>query len=118
MSQFNKILFFFILPLLGILFYDPAILFKAPVLMVVVVLFIAFLGFLLMRGYSKALTFAIFLNGMNVIVRLLMFISTAFSKDGKFQPGFAIFTIIGLAISFYLLLRLDQVDIRKTMIHQ
>jgi len=118
MSQFNKILFFFLLPILGILFYDPATLVKAPVLIVIVVAFFAIIGALLLRGYATVLTFAIFLNGMNVIVRLLMLVSNAFTDKGVFQPGFTIFTFLGLAISFFLMLRLDKVDIRKTMIHQ
>jgi hypothetical protein len=118
MSQFNKILFFFFLPILGILFYDPVTLVKAPILIAIVVIFFVFIGVLLLRGYSTVLTFAIFLNGMNVIVRLLMLVSNAFTDKGVFQPGFAIFTFLGLAISFFLMLRLDKVDIRKTMIRQ
>ena len=118
MSQFNKILFFFFLPILGILFYDPSTLIKAPILIAIVVAFFSIIGVLLLRGYATVLTFAIFLNGMNVIVRLLMLVSNAFTDDGVFQPGFAIFTFLGLAISFFLMLRLDKVDIRKTMIHQ
>jgi hypothetical protein len=116
MSLNKKILFFFILPILGFLFYDPAVLGKALLLIAIVAAFFVFVGVLLMRGYSTVLTFAIFLNGMNVIVRLLMLVSTTFSKNGVFQPGFAIFTFSGLAISFFLMLRLDKVDIRKTMI--
>lgn len=118
MSLIKKVLFFFILPILGILFYDPATLFKAPLLIAIVAGFFIFIGVLLVRGYSTVLTFAIFLNGMNVIVRLLMIVSNAFTKAGKFQPGFAIFTFAGLAISFFLMLRLDKVDIRKTMVRQ
>jgi hypothetical protein len=116
MSLNNKILLFFILPILGILFYDPAILVKSPLLIAIVAAFFIMIGVLLMRGYSTILTFAIFLNGMNVIVRLLMLVSNAFTKAGVFQPGFTIFTFVGLVISFFLLLRLDKVDIRKTMI--
>ena len=118
MSQFNKILFFFFLPILGILFYDPATLVKAPILIAIVVAFFALIGAFLFKGYATVLTFAIFLNGMNVIVRLLMLVSNAFTDKGVFQPGFAIFTFLGMAISFFLMLRLDKVDIRKTMIHQ
>jgi len=118
MSQFNKILFFFFLPILGILFYDPTTLVKAPILIAIVVAFFALIGVFLSKGYATVLTFAIFLNGMNVIVRLLMLVSNAFTDNSVFQPGFAIFTFLGMAISFFLMLRLDKVDIRKTMIHQ
>ena len=118
MSQLNKILFFFFLPILGILFYDPTTLVKAPILIAIVVAFFALIGAFLLKGYATVLTFAIFLNGMNVIVRLLMLVSNAFTDKGGFQPGFAIFTFLGMVISFFLMLRLDKVDIRKTMIHQ
>jgi hypothetical protein len=116
MSQINKVVFFFILPILGILFYDPASLGKAPTLIAIVVGFFVLIGVLLMRGYSTVLTFAIFLNGLNVIVRLMMLVSNAFTSKGVFQPGYVIFTFGGLAISFFLMLRLDKVDIRMTMI--
>ena len=118
MSQYNKILFFFFLPILGILFYDPTTLVKTPILIAIVVAFFALIGAFLLKGYATVLTFAIFLNGMNVIVRLLMLVSNAFTDKGVFQPGFAIFTFLGMVISFFLMLRLDKVDIRKTMIHQ
>ena len=118
MSLLRKVLFFFILPALGILFYNPATLVKAPLLIAIVAGFFTIIGVLLMRGYSTVLTFAIFLNGMNAIVRLLMLVSNAFAKNGVFQPGFAIFTFGGLAISFYLMLRLDKVDVRRTMVRQ
>jgi hypothetical protein len=116
MSQIQKALFFFILPVLGILFYDPANLGKAPTLIAIVAAFFILIGMLLMRGYSTVLTFAIFLNGMNVIVRLMMLVSNAFTSKGVFQPGYTIFTFAGLAISFFLMLRLDKVDVRMTMI--
>ena len=116
MSQIKKVLFFFILPVLGILFYNPAILGKAIPLIAIVAVFFVIVGVLLLRGYSTVLTFAIFLNGINVIIRLMMLVSNAFTKAGVFQPGFAIFTFAGLAISFFLMLRLDKVDVRKTMI--
>ena len=116
MSLFKRVLFFFVLPILGILFYDPAFLGRGLPIIAVVVIFMCALGWLLMRGYSSVLTFLIFINGMNVIVRMMMLISTAFTEDGVFQPGFAIFTFVGLAISFYLMLRLDNVDVRQTMV--
>ena len=118
MSKITKTLLFFILPILGILFYDPAALIKAPILIVIVAAFFIGIGMLLMKGYATVLTFAIFLNGMNVIVRLLMLVSTAFTEAGVFQPGFAIFTFAGMAISFFLMLRLDKMDVRKTMVRQ
>jgi len=45
-----------------------------------------------------------------------MLVSNAFTAKGEFQPSFAIFTFAGLAISFFLMLRLDKVDVRKIMV--
>jgi hypothetical protein len=54
----------------------------------VVLLVFFLLGFLLWQGYAKALTFMIFLSGMNVIIRLMMLLSTAFSEAGVFLTHF------------------------------
>lgn len=58
----------------------------------------------------------IFVNGMNVIIRLMMVLSTAFSEQGVFNPAFTIFGVLGAALSLYLVLRLDKVDVRQGMI--
>jgi len=71
------------------------------------------LGYLVWRGSLRALTFAIILNGMNVIVRLMMLLSTVIDKQGKVNLQFGITGLLGLLVSFYLMLRLDQTDIRK-----
>jgi hypothetical protein len=115
MSVLKRILFFLVLPVLGILSYDPKVFSGSLTLIGIVVLFIFGVGFFLWQGYSRALTFAIFMNGMNVIVRLMMTLSTAFDKQGVFYPVTTIFLLLGLVISFYLMLRLDKVDVRLTM---
>ncbi len=71
------------------------------------------LGILIWRGNSNALTFAIFLNGMNVIIRLMMLLSTVINKQGVVNLQFAIAGLLGLLLSFYIMLRLDQTDVRK-----
>ncbi len=116
MSTFKKVIFFFILPVVAVLFYQPSILSSAFSLLWVVLLIFFGLGFLLWQGYSKALTFMIFLNGMNVIIRLMMLLSTAFNNLGAFNPLFTIFGFGGAAISLYLVLRLDKVDVRQYMV--
>jgi hypothetical protein len=115
MSVFKRVLFFFVLPVLGILFFDPAVLAGGLSLITVVVVFVLGVGFFPWRGYNRALTFAIFLNGMNVIVRLMLLLSGAFNRNGEFQLATTIFLLGGLLISFYLMLRLDKVDVRLTM---
>lgn len=115
MSVLTRVLLYFILPVLGVFSFDPTVLSGGLTLIGIVVLFILFVGYFLWRGYSRALTFAIFLNGMNVIVRLMLVLSNSFTEEGVFQPVTTIFLLLGMAISFYLMLRLDKVDVRLTM---
>jgi hypothetical protein len=117
MSVFQKVLYFFLLPAIGMVFYPPAIIGKAYSMIGVVFLVFLILAAILWRGHSKALTFMIFLNGMNVIVRIMMLLSTAVSKAGVINMSFLIYGLAGAAISFYMMLRLDKVDVRQTMIH-
>lgn len=115
MSIFKRIMFFFILPVLGTLLYEPAMLASAFSVLWVVVAFFAALAYILWRGYSKALTFMIFLMGMNVIVRLMMLLSTSFSEEGIFNLPFTVYSLVGALISVFLMLRLDRVDVEQYM---
>ena len=117
MSITKRILFFFILPIVGLLCYDPAILFSAPELLGVIILLLIITGYFLWRGNSNALTFAIFMQGMNAIVRIMMLISNSFNKEGIFNFSFTAFGLAGFVISFYVMLRLDKADIRKSFTH-
>ena len=81
--------------------------------MAVVAALIIILGLFVWRGSQRALTFAIFLNGMNVIIRLMMLMSTVVNKQGQVNLPFGITGLLGLIVSFYLMLRLDQTDVRK-----
>lgn len=116
MSMLKQILLFFILPIVAVLMYPPRVLSGGLVVILVVAAFFAFIGFMVFRGRSLALTFLIFLQGMNVIVRLMMVWSNSVNSKGEADPMFTIFGLLGLALSLYLLLRLDQSDIRVNMI--
>ena len=115
MSVLKRVLFFFILPVLGILSYEPSILEGAFSMLWVVVAIFAVLAYLLWRGYSRALTFMIFLMGLNVIVRLMILLSTSFNEESVFNMPFTIFGLVGAGISFYLMMRLDKVDVTQYM---
>jgi hypothetical protein len=116
MSTLERILFFFVLPILAILLYPPDLLLGGiAVLIVIVILFIG-LGIMLMRGRAWALTFSIFVQGMNVIIRLMMFFSNGFTADGQAHAAFLVTSLLGLVLSIWLLLRLDRADVRIQMI--
>jgi hypothetical protein len=126
MSSNRKLLLYFVLPTLAPLIFPPdwitGLLFPggyvSPAgvigLLLVIALFIG-LGFMLMGGSSSALTLAIFLQGLNVIVRLMMLFPRVYSQGGYNIP-YIVTTILSISLSMYLLLRLDRVDIRATMV--
>lgn len=113
MKTLNKTLYFLVLPIVGILAFPLNYYSQGLVVMGIVSVLIIGLGLFVWRGSQRALTFSIFLNGMNVIVRLMMLLSTVVSKQGIANLEFGIAGLLGLLISFYLMLRLDQTDVRK-----
>jgi hypothetical protein len=116
MNKEKRFLLFFLLPLLAILSYPPATLLKGiGVILVVILVFIGF-GIFLWIGKSIALTLTIFLQGLNVIIRLMMFFPNSLKPEQNLNVTYVVFSLVGLGLSLYLLLRLDRPDIRSQMI--
>jgi hypothetical protein len=115
MQPFQRILLFFVLPAIAPLLFPPNILQGAWYAIVLVILLFAALGYALTRRRLTALTLSIFLQGLNVIVRLMMFYPRAMTPDGTPQWMFIITSVLSIALSLYLVLRLDRVDIRAQM---
>lgn len=126
MSQNQRILLYFVLPTLAPLLFPPdwlaslvmsggSLSVTGLILLLLVVGLFIFLGYLLMRGSSTALTLSIFLQGLNVIVRLMMFFPHVF-EQGTFSPLYVVSSILSIGLSMYLLMRLDKVDVRSTMV--
>jgi hypothetical protein len=111
----NRIILLFVLPTLAPLILPPDILLTS--ILTVLVAAAAFLatGYLVYRGMPRALTLLIFMLGVNFITRLMMFFSTAVSAQGVINWPFTITSLLSLCISFYLVFRLDQVDIRAQL---
>jgi hypothetical protein len=118
MQNSKRILLFFVLPALAPLLYPPDWLGGQVWIgfALAVLLFVA-LGFALMRGRSTALTLSIFLQGLNVIIRLMMFFPHAAPSLGVLDIPFIIASLLSIGLSMYILLRLDQVDVRVQMVH-
>ena len=116
MSPFTRLLLFIILPLIAVLSFSPETLAAAlPLLGVVAVVFVV-LGFFLWRGRSLALTLAIFIQGLNIIVRLMMFFANAKPANGPWDVTFIVTSLFGIVVSAYLMFRLDQGDVRAQMV--
>ncbi len=116
MTSTKKILLFFILPALAPLLFPPGFILKGYWIIVLDLILFISLGFLLLRGRSLALTLAIFLQGLNVIIRLMMFLPNTKPANGPLDVVFALTSILSIALSLYLVLRLDKVDVRTTMV--
>lgn len=116
MTSGKRILLFFVLPIIGLLSYPPSSLVAGLPVLAFVIATLCLLGFWLWRGYALALTFSIFLQGLNVIIRLMMFFPNTFKTGGVIDPTYMVVNLFGSILSFYLMLRLDRGDIRTTMI--
>jgi hypothetical protein len=117
MSPLTRILIFFILPLIAVLSFSPKTLAAAlPLVGVAALVFVA-LGYLLWRGRTLALTLMIFIQGLNIIVRLMMFFSNAKpAANAPWDVTYIIASFVGLIISTYLMFRLDRGDVRSLMV--
>jgi hypothetical protein len=115
MSTLQRILLFFVLPAIAPLFFPPEIIGGAWIAILLDVILFAALGFALTRGRLTALTLSIFIQGLNVIVRLMMFFPNSATPEGTWLYANIITSILSIAISMYLVLRLDRVDIRTQM---
>jgi len=115
MKIWLKVLLLFVLPTLALISYPPKTIVSGWIAMLLVLAMIIFLGFRIIRGNSLALTFTIFLQGMNVIVRMMMFFNNSLPKNGTADYVYAITCILGMIISFYLIMRLDRVDVRSLL---
>ncbi len=121
MKTYTRVLLFFVLPVIAPLLFPPSqFLDVDPVLLGGAIAVVALIiGVFLWQGYSLALTFSIFLQGFNVITRLMIFFSTAVTLNASRQPQvdflFIGMSVLSIGISLWVLLRLDRVDVHAQM---
>jgi hypothetical protein len=120
MTTLQKIILFIVLPFLAPMllpprFYDPSV--GGPILFLAVVLGISALliGPFIWMGRSTALTLGIFVQGLNVIIRLMMLFPNL-SKLGVYDIPWLITSLLSIGLSIYLVLRLDRTDVRVTLV--
>lgn len=112
MKTWLKILLLFILPTLALISYPPKTLIGGWIAILLVVGLMVFLGFRIVKGDRLALTFMILLQGMNVVIRMMMFANNAMPAGGSVDVIYIFTSILGFILSFYLVVRLDRVDVR------
>lgn len=118
MSPARRLAPLFFLQVIPLILYPPSLMASgAAVLGVVAVAYLA-LGFLVFRGRSWALTLSIFSQGLNVIIRLMMFFSQAVTLAGDARIvnlPWIVTALVSIALSVWFLLRLDRQDVRLLM---
>lgn len=116
MNSTQRFIHFFILPILATILFPLDWLQRGLAgVLAAVILFVA-LGVLLLQGRSAVLTLSIFLQGLSVIVRLMMLFPHFTQHGGGLNLAFGLATALSIALSTYLLLRLDRNDIRAQMV--
>jgi hypothetical protein len=111
-----RILLFFVLPIIAVLAWPPDYLIGLPGATLAAAVLIAAVGVFVLLGRSAALTLAIFLMGLNTIVRVMMFFPHFTTNSGALDWTFVIASIISIALSMWVLLRLDRPDVRVLMV--
>ena len=105
----------FFLQLVPLLIFPPSILFEGILAVGVVAVAVLALGFMLLRKRAWALTMSLFIQGLNVVVRLMMLFPHALQSGpaGKgIDVAFVVSSLLAIAISGWFLIRLDRADIR------
>ena len=118
MKTYLRVLLFFVLPVIAPLLFPPdQLLTVAPAMWLGVMIAAAALliGYFLWQGYGVALTFSIFLQGFNVITRLMMFFSQTVAQGGQVQGLYLVLSVLSIGLSLWVLLRLDRMDVHALM---
>jgi hypothetical protein len=107
----------YFLQLIPLLLFPPSILLEGILAVGVVVVAIVALGFMLLRKRAWALTMSIFIQGLNVVVRLMMLFPHALvsGAGSRIDVAFVVSSLLAIAISAWFLLRLDRSDIRMAV---
>jgi hypothetical protein len=100
---------------LPLLLYPPALLAGALPLIAIAVAVMWGLSWMVWRKRTWALTLSIFIQGLNVIIRVMMLLSNAVSASGDVNLGFIVTSVLAIVLSWLFLLRLDNQDLRAAM---
>jgi hypothetical protein len=100
---------------LPLLLFPPALLAEAVPLIAITVAVMWGLSWMVWRRRAWALTLSIFIQGLNVIIRLMMLLPNAISSSGTFDLGFIVTSVLAIILSWLFLYRLDNQDLRAAM---
>ncbi len=118
-SNKTKLAPIYFLQFIPVILYPPATLQQGWGVILVVVAVILALGYFLLTGRSWALKMSIFIQGLNIIIRVMMGFANAVRPEkfgGGFDGALIIAYLLGIIISGWFLFRLDQPDIKATIV--
>ena len=102
---------------LPLLLFPPALLADALPLIAIVIAIIWGLSWLVWRKIAWALTMSIFMQGLNVIIRVMMLLSNAVSQrsNGNLDVVYVVASVLAIVLSWLFLYRLDNQDLRAAL---
>jgi hypothetical protein len=100
---------------LPLLLFPPALLASALPLIAIVVVVMWGLSWMMWRKKAWALTLSIFIQGLNVIIRVMMLLSNAVDANGNLNLAFIVTSVLAIVVSWLFLYRLDNQDMRAAM---
>lgn len=118
MSNKVKFALIYFLQFIPIILYPPTTLQGGWVVILAVIAGLMALGYFLVKGRAWALKMSIFIQGLNIIVRLMMGIAHAARPEnlgGGFDGPLIITSLLGIFISGWFMFRLDEPDIKATI---
>lgn len=116
MNNVERVFLFLLLPALAPLIFPPELLSGSLPLILTAILLFLVLGIFLWRGFRNALVLSIFLQGLNVIVRLMMLFPHATNRSGEYDWIYIATSLVSIILSWFLLTRLDHTDVRVQMV--
>lgn len=101
-----------VMQFLPLVILPPTTLFSLNGVLAVVGLILVFagLGFAITRHKLWALNLSIFLQGFNIIVRVMMLFPNARLDSGAYDVAFILTSLLSVAVSLWFLQRLDKPD--------
>jgi hypothetical protein len=107
---------------LPLLLFPPALLADvlltdARSLIAIVIAIMWGVSWLVWRKRAWALTMSIFIQGLNVIIRVMMLLSNAVSQssNGNLDVAYVVTSVLAIGLSWLFLSRLDNQDLRAAL---
>jgi len=116
MPNKSNLLLLYIFQIVPLLIYPPETLQSGLVVVGIMVVIFALLGYGLWRGRNWALSLSLTMQGFNVVVRLMMLFPNSLVGGGAFNSLYIVLSVVSIALSLFFLLRLDRPDVRATIV--